>query len=68
LEKHLQQIQVLEGKVADKDNLFNQLQREYEMLLENSKKDEKILIKKNNLLYSICRENAQLKKDLTKIN
>jgi len=54
--------------VADKDNLFNQLQREYEMLLENSKKDEKILIKKNNLLYSICRENAQLKKDLAKIN
>jgi hypothetical protein len=35
-------------------------------LLENSKKDEQILIKKNNLLYTIGRENARLRSELTK--
>jgi hypothetical protein len=68
LDKHLQHIQVLEMRIVDRDNLFKQLQLEYDSLLENSKKDEKILIKKNSLLYSIGRENAKLKKELAKYN
>lgn len=41
--------------MTDKDNLFGQLQTEYNSLLENSKKDEKMLIKKHNMLYAIGR-------------
>ena len=68
LEKYLQQIQLLETKISDKDNLYDQLQKEYNYLLENSKKDEKMLIKKHNMLYEIGRENNKLRKELERIS
>lgn len=61
-------MQHLEARLTDKDNLFGQLQTEYNSLLENSKKDEKMLIKKHNMLYAIGRENNKLRQQLSRLS
>lgn len=67
VEKYLQSIQVLETKLGDKENLYGQLQTEYNSLLENSRKDEQILIKKHNLLYAIGKENNKLRQEMARL-
>lgn len=67
VEKYLQSIQVLETKLGDKENLYGQLQTEYNSLLENSRKDEQILIKKHNLLYAIGKENNKLRAEVARL-
>jgi hypothetical protein len=45
----------------DKENTYSHLQSEYNTLLEKSKKDDKLLVKKQIMLYEIGRENNKLR-------
>lgn len=53
--------------MADKDNLFGELQIEYNKLMDFSKKEETILLKKVSQLQQITRENQKLREELKKV-
>ena len=67
LEKYMAQVQSLEQRLADRDSLFNELQVEYSKLMDFSKKEEVILLKKVNQLQAATRENQKLREELNKL-
>ena len=67
LDKYMKQVQFLQHKLVEKETLYNQTQIQYNNLLDSSKKDEKILIKKNNILHQLGKENYRLKKQMARM-
>jgi hypothetical protein len=68
LEKYMAQVQALEQKLADRDSLFNELQMEYNKLMEFSKKEEFILLKKVQHLQLATRENQKLREEIRRLS
>lgn len=68
VQKYLEQIQHLEGKLMDRENTYSHLQSEYNTLLDKSKKDDKLLVKKQIMLYDIGRENNKLRQEIARLN
>ena len=57
----------MEGKLSEKERFCSQVQSEYAALLEKSKKDDNLLVKKQIMLYQIARENNQLKQAVSRL-
>jgi hypothetical protein len=68
LEKYMSQVQALEQRLADRDSLFAELQKEYNKLMDFSKKEEIILLKKVNQLQMISRENQKLREEIRRLS
>ncbi len=52
----------------DRENTYSHLQSEYNTLLDKSKKDDKLLVKKQIMLYDIGRENNKLRQEIARLS
>lgn len=62
IESYLNKIQQIQTELLDKEKINNQLQIEYTKLHEITERDEQILIKKNETIYKLAKENKDLRK------
>jgi hypothetical protein len=62
IENYLCKIQSLQSELLEKEKINTQLQIEYTKLHEISERDEQILIKKNETIYNLVRENKDMKR------
>jgi hypothetical protein len=67
IENYLTKIQQLQAELLDREKVNNQLQIEYTRIRECADRDEQILIKKNDTIYNLAKENKDLKRAITEL-